>query len=224
MWKRALSTQSVFCEALVSNQILTQKQMAHAAQRYRLGASKCGGVIFWQIDHEAHIHDGKIMYYRPDCHRDKSHAPTWVSYLLQQRHKWPDKPPTSHCLFGLHLLKAGGVEKIAIVEAEKTAVIMSALYPDYLWLATGGLGEVQAEKFRPLRGHKIVMFPDTDPEGLAFRRWSEAAQTVMSQLFWEDSPPIHVSNLLERHASPSQKSRKIDIADFYLESIKPQKI
>ena len=92
-------------------------------------------------------------------------------------------------------------------------MILSERYPQYLWLATGGLGEVQADKFRPLRGRKVVLFPDTDPDGIAYRRWYEAAQQVMQQPFWEDSPPIYVSPLLERHATPEQKAAKIDLID-----------
>ena len=228
MWNKTLSTASVFCRALVSNGFLTEAQMHHAALRYRLGCSRSGGVIFWQIDQEGRIHDGKIMYYLPDCHRnkDKRFHPTWVSAILQRRYRFPDAPKASHCLFGLHLIEEGGRRKeegdyskhspknIAIVEAEKTAVIMSEHYPQCIWLATGGLGEVQVEKFRPLRGHKVIMFPDTDPDGIAFRRWSEAAETVHRQIWWEDSPPIRVSRILEDRASPDQKARKIDLVDF----------
>ena len=94
---------------------------------------------------------------------------------------------------------------------------MSELYPQCIWLAAGGLGEVQVDKFRPLRGHKVIMFPDTDPEGIAFKRWSEAATAVMNQPFWESSPPIRVSPLLELRSTPSQKSRKIDLIDFIYE-------
>ena len=238
MWKQALSINSVFCDALVSNRILTQEQMEHAAQRYRLGASNSRGVIFWQIDHEGRIHDGKIMYYRTDCHRDKSHNPTWVSALLARREaalmQTPHHPltlrhTTSHCLFGLHLLDVTNrptvmepmrdTPPVAVVEAEKTAVIMSEIYPDYLWLAAGGLTQLQPDKFRPLRGHRLILFPDTDPTGEAYKLWYETAQMVQQQLFWEGSPPIHVSDLLERHATEDQKQRKIDLADYYLESV-----
>lgn len=218
-WRRALSTESVFCDALVACGILTQEQMEHASQRYRLGASKSRGVIFWQIDHEERIHNGKIMYYRDDCHRDKAHKPTWVSYLLQQRYRFPDNPPCSHALFGLHLLHTGSRPRCAVVEAEKTAVILSEMYPQYLWLATGGLGETQPEKFRPLRGCEVILFPDTDPDGIAFKRWTDAAAEVNRQLWWEDCPKICVSDLLERCATPEQKRRKIDLADFYLETV-----
>ena len=264
LWRRCLSINSQFCKAVVAARYLTWEQMVSAACRYRLGASKQGGVIFWQIDQEERVRDGKVMYYQTDCHRDKQHNPTWVSTLLRQRDPFPNSPhETSHCFFGTHLLTEshfkghteiteiterpkGQIEiterfptsyaqpvpealsvisvisvcpkkSVCVVEAEKTALIMSEVYPEYVWLAAGGLGEVQVEKFRPLRGHKVVLFPDTDPDGIAFRRWSDAATHVMQQAFWEDSPPIRVSPVLELHASPSQKSRKIDLVDFIFE-------
>ena len=271
LWRECQSIKSQFCEAVVAAGYLTWEQMVSAACRYRLGASKLGGVIFWQIDQDERVRDGKVMYYGPDCHRlkDKEHHPTWVSTLLRLRDPFPNAPhETSHCFFGTHLLteshfkghtdlrsalplatkgtqdchtdlfphscqaqpvpKALSVKSVqsvchkksvCVVEAEKTAVILSELYPQYVWLAAGGLGEVQADKFRPLRGHKVVLFPDTDPDGTAFKRWSDAATTVMQQPFWEDSPPIRVSPLLELHASSEQKSRKIDLIDFVFDDI-----
>ena len=251
LWKKCMSINSQFCKAVVSAGYLSWEQMVCAACRYRLGASKQGGVIFWQIDQEERVRDGKVMYYGPDCHRlkDKAHHPTWVSSLIRRRDPFPNSPhETSHCFFGLHLLgqtdnfcpaemkeikemtpseyvkrsqisaisviSAGQLKSVAIVEAEKTAVILSEHYPQYVWLAAGGLGEVQTDKFRPLRGYKVVMFPDTDPDGTAFRRWSEAATAVMQQPFWEDSPPIRVSPILELNATPAQKAAKIDLVDF----------
>ena len=107
MWRRALSTESVFCKAVVAAGYLTEQQLKRATRRYRLGCTSQGGVIYWQTDHQERIHDGKIMYYRSDCHRDKLRHPTWVSALLQQRHQWVDKPKASHCLFGLHLVESG---------------------------------------------------------------------------------------------------------------------
>ena len=216
-----LSVGNQFCDAVVRAGYLSYEQMFSAACRYCIGASKRGGVIFWQIDHEGRVHDGKVMYYLPDCHRnkDKSAHPTWVSALLAKRNGNP-KGTSSHCLFGLHQLTSDIIRQpsnIAIVEAEKTAFILSELYPEYIWLASGGLSEVQPEKFRPLRGHRVVMFPDTDPDGIAFRCWNNAAREVMRSVFWEDSPPIRVSPLLELKATAAQKQRKIDILDFQFE-------
>ena len=172
MWRKSLSINSSFCKALVSTGYLTWQQMLDAVCRYRLGADRKGRVIFWQIDRNERICDGKVMAYGPDCHRlkEKEHAPTWVSALLAKRHGGKQEGDiVRHCLFGLHLLKDLDLQPVAVVEAEKTAVILSAYYPQYVWLATGGLFEVQPEKFRPLKGRKVILFPDTDPTGMRRR-------------------------------------------------------
>ena len=219
LWQRCLSIRNQFCEAVVCAELLSFEQMVNASCRYCIGASRRGGVIFWQIDHEGRVHDGKVMYYQSDCHRNKSKAahPIWVSTFLAHRHGSRKSDTTSHCFFGQHLLSANPQATCAIVEAEKTAFILSELYPGYLWLAAGGLGEVQPDKFRALRGHKVILFPDTDPDGIAFHRWTEAATLVMNAPFWEGSPPIRVSPILELHATKDQKRRKIDLIDFIFE-------
>ena len=220
MWRKSLSINSSFCKALVSTGYLTWQQMLDATCRYRLGADRLGRVIFWQIDSDERICDGKVMAYGPDCHRlkEKEHAPTWVSALLAKRHGGKQEGDiVRHCLFGLHLLKDLDLQPVAVVEAEKTAVILSAYYPQYVWLATGGLFEVQPEKFRPLKGRKVILFPDADPDGKAYAYWYEAAQQVMAQPYWDDSPPIRVSALLEQHATADQRRRKIDLVEFITE-------
>lgn len=225
LWRRCLSIRSQFCDAVVASGLLTWEQMLSAACRYCVGATRKGGVIFWQIDHEGRVHDGKVMYYQRDCHRykDNEHRPTWISAILRHRDPFPNAPhETSHCFFGLHLLTEDVRWKmddvmVVVVEAEKTAFVLSERYPQYVWLAAGGLGEVQLEKFRTLRGRRVIMMPDTDPDGTAFRHWNEAAQAVMQSVFWEDSPPIHVSAFLELNATPEQKRRKIDLLDYIME-------
>ena len=190
------SDASAFCRALVSNGYLTEAQMQHAAQRYRLGVSRDGGVIFWQIDTTGSILDGKIMYYRPDCHRDHKRHPQWVSNRLKHYYLGDDVEliasiPSYHCLFGTHLLMEDArckmadvfpqtssfrlhTSDVAVVEAEKTAVILSEHYPAYLWLAY----EV-AREARRLYGCNITVSP-----------------------------------LLELSATPEQKQRKIDLVDY----------
>lgn len=230
LWKRCLSIRNQFCDAVVASGMLSFNQMVDAACRYCIGETKKGGVIFWQIDTEGRVHDGKVMYYLPDCHRNKDqrYRPTWVSALLRKRHDpFPNAPhKTSHCFFGLHQLIPifqGDREEllqknVVIVEAEKTAFVLSELFPEHIWLAAGGLGEVQPDKFRPLRKYKVIMMPDTDTDGTAFKRWYNAAKEVMQSVFWEDSQPIHVSSFLELNATPEQKQRKIDLLDYVIEN------
>ena len=191
--------------------------MVHAALRYRLGRSKDDAVIYWQIDQLGQVHDGKLMWYGPDCHRLKDRHATWVMYLQKKYFGIPQHAfqPT-HCFFGTHLLLSK--KSVCIVEAEKSAVILSELYPQYIWLASGGMGELQVNKFMPLSDYKVILFPDTDPDGRAFTRWYDAAQAVMKSLYWPKDNPIRVSPFLERHASKDQKRRKIDLVDYYFES------
>ncbi len=83
---------------------------------------------------------------------------------------------------------------------------------------------MQPRLFQPLRHCRVTLFPDTDPDGTAYRRWYDVAQEVMASVIWEDSYPIRVSPLLEQHATPEQKARKIDLVDFLFENdtLKPR--
>ena len=248
MWQQRQSADSDFCRALVANGYLTEAQMQHAAERYRLGRSRDGGVIFWQIDTTGSIFDGKIMYYRADCHRDHLRHPQWVSNSLKRYYLKDYKEgkveedkkliasiPSHHCLFGTHLLTGERLTvngerlnnnhepitlnpepTVAVVEAEKTAVIMSEHFPQYLWLAAGGLFELTADKLFPLRHHRIILFPDTDPDLTAYTRWYEVAGEAR-RLYGLN---ISVSPLLEQRATPEQKQCKIDLVDYLFETPK----
>jgi len=266
---KSLSHNSEFCKSVVSAGYLTDSQLRHAAARYRLGRSKDGGVIFWQIDDQQRVRTGKIMYYQPDCHRDKEHHPTWVHALMKD--SLPSDYDLRPCLFGLHLINShpdplmgrgylseratGGAVKpphiggglagvdvsfssflcarekdnpqeknnpqekdslgnkgVAIVESEKTAIILSEKFPDFFWLSCGGLQMFKPELLEPLRQHRIIIFPDTDPQGEAFRLWTQVA--LDAQRLYKFRYPLRVSPLLEQHATPEQKEAKIDLVDF----------
>ena len=81
----------------------------------------------------------------------------------------------------------------------------------------GGMNELTPTKLFPLKGRKIILFPDTDEEGLAYSNWYKICQESQRLL----GHPIYLSPLLEQRASPSQKRRKIDILDYYFETINP---
>lgn len=220
--ERHLSSMSTFCKAVVSQGLLTMQQMQHAVQRYRLGMSRDGGVIFWQIDHMGTIYDGKVMYYHSNCHRDHHHNPTWVSAELKRFYQPPFDIPTQHCLFGTHLLrnedensklKTENSKPISVVEAEKTAVIMSEHCPQYLWMASGGLEALLPELLFPLRGHRIILFPDTDETCTAYSKWYHVARKAS----WLLGQRVTISPLLEQRATPGQKRRKIDLVDFFFD-------
>ena len=212
-----------FTRALVSTGILTQEQMNHAAETFRLSTAD-DSVIFWQIDSEGNIREGKVMYYQADGHRSHSRKPVTVSWLLKEAKKIPKDWQASRCLFGLHQTSYENEDEngdenenriIAVVESEKTAVICSELIPrlseaEVIWLATGGKSNLSAQALLPLKGMRVILFPDTD----AYTDWVKTAQEITEQF----GHPITVSNILEQYATADQKKRKIDLADFIIES------
>ena len=206
---------TAFCRALVNTGLLSQKQVEQVIMRYRLGRSHDGGIVFWQIDEQERVRDGKIMYYLDNCHRDHLRKPTWVSYRLRKRGMILNTFHASPCFFGQHLLRNTLDPLVAIVESEKTAVVCSQLVPSYngrtvVWLASGGLSQLRPELFLPLKDYDIIVFPDTDTQGEAYRKWSEVVAEAQHLL----SHPIFLSDLLERCASAEQKQLKIDLLDL----------
>ncbi len=209
-----ISCKSQFCKACSNVGYLTLGQLVRAVMRYQLGMSLDGGVIFWQMLSENSVYDGKIMYYKPDCHRNHDHHPTWVTSILKQYCSCSLDVDIPRCLFGTHLLWERPADTpVAIVEAEKTAVVMSELFPDYIWVAPGGLEALKPQSLLPLKGRRVILFPDTDPDGKTFAKWFDVAKQGEKVI----GRPIMVSPLLEREASEDQKRRKIDILDYVFE-------
>jgi len=222
---RFKGTSNEFTRAIVQNGILTQEQMNHASEVFRLSTIE-DSVIFWQIDQEDNIREGKVMYYQADAHRSHSRKPVSMSYLLKQAKQLPDDWTARHCLFGLHQLKPfldtpeGENVIIAVVESEKTAIICSELLPTLedtrvIWLATGGKTNLSTQALQPLLGHRVILFPDTDTTGETYHDWLNTA-TRVNKALPSSAREVTVSNILELHATEDQKHRKIDIADFVI--------
>ena len=165
---------------------------------YRIGATRWGCVIFWQIDRQGLVHGGHIMQYRPDGHRGGyqgwTHGP-----LIQQRLLPPDWQ-LYQCLYGEHLLPLRPDAHVCIVESEKTALIMAALQPQHLWLATSGSGGLNAEKLACLRGRCFTLFPDSG----CFEKWQKVMQGA-------DGFQYTISDRLEQYPANT------DLADLLLE-------
>ena len=231
------SSSSTFAHALRQNGILTHDQVNHAVKQYHLGVYRdtyrqdYHSVVFWQIDELNRVHEGKIMHYQPNCHRDKQKVPGTISNELKMQKQLDTTWKATPCLFGLHLINRNLSATIAIVESEKTAVIMSEINSDsesdgdsqslsvvcsqqsessVIWLASGGLTALTPQMFLPLKGRKIILFPDTDPNQEAYNLWKRVALKAEELI----QTPIYVSDILERLATPSQKERKIDVADL----------
>jgi len=199
---------SDFCREVVASGCLTQEQMAHAAARYQLGKSRSGRCIFWMIDESGIVRDGHI-------------GDSWASVMLKNREPellkdWHVK----HCLFGLHTLprltgaychpSQGEGRAVCVVEKEPSAVILSELFPDCIWLASVYPMNLNVFSFKCLQGYQVMLFPSTDETMDTYLFWLETAQQIRR------SYPIDmtVSSVLEDHATPEQKAARIDLAGF----------
>ena len=180
---------------------LSVEDMHQACDRYYLGKTKTGTPIYWMIDDmntplDAHIGD------------------RWISQLLKQREPLVANWQVQHCLFGLHLL-SHTMSPAAIVESEASAIVLSALFPETIWLAYATTSHLSPDLFAPLEGHIVTIYPRTD-------------STLSNYLFFQDlvcltlqryDLDITVSPLLEDNATADQKARCIDLLDYLKESL-----
>lgn len=133
-----------------------------------------GRIIWWQIDREGVIRTGKVMSYLSNGHRDKSDqwGVTWAHKHPQLKNLFKGEE-LQQCLFGEHLLKSNPNKTVALVESEKTAVIMSRFLPEYVWLATGGSQGIKSnERLAVLSGRKVLLIPDNGQ----YYAWKRAAE------------------------------------------------
>lgn len=171
-----------------------------------------GSVVFWQIDSANRVRAGKVMQYNPETgKRLKNPNRDFITWI----HKVESLPDyqLNQCFFGEHLLK-NSTKPVAIVESEKTAVIASVHFPEFVWLACGQLNGLNPTKARVLEGRKVVLFPDVN----GYEKWKAVADKL------SNITNITVSDYLERHASPKERADGCDLADYLLrnpKAIKP---
>ena len=159
--------------------------------KYQVGTSNQfnSSTVFWQMDNTGNIRSGKIMNYDTSTgkrQKNKDGRPLihWAHSVL----KIPNYN-LKQCLFGLHLLN-DNVKQVAIVESEKTALIMSIESPNYTWMSTGSLQGFKYEYLAPLKGTAIIAFPDKG----GYAQWQKTADILNDKGF-----DIKVSQFLENN-------------------------
>ena len=196
------------------NTHLGTRKTQELISKFYIGTSKHwpGATVFWQIDSQGRIRTGKIMLYDP-LEGKRVKAPfnhiSWVHQALKL-----NPFHLSQTLFGAHQLIHAPMSKlIALVESEKTAIIATALWPEFIWLATGSLNGLSPERCRPLKGKKVILFPDAGAYGL----WQEKAEELNNQL----GIKIKVSNWLEEHVNQACLEQGADLADCLSRKLYP---
>ena len=204
--------------------------VAAALKRYRVGGTPDGATLWWQIDEQGRVHTGKAMQYNPlTGHRVKETggAVNWAHRM--RRYGEPSELVVPQCLFGLHLLndnvdvnenlaprcvqapslrgRAGG--EVAIVESEKTALIMSLVCPEKVWLATGGKANFKEQMLAPLIGLEVAVYPDAD----ALHDWYTRAVEMNRTLGTHLHIPTGYYNLMDHDEA---RREGWDLADILL--------
>lgn len=137
-------------------------------------------IIFWQIDSHLQIHRGKVMYYNTDGHRVKLQRKDGSEYgrvkmmwnfLHRDRAVEPEM-----CYFGEHLVTLYPDKPVALVESEKTAMVMSYFFPWFNWIATLSLNNFQSYRLGFLKDYRrpVIVFPDFD----GFDKWQDKAIAI----------------------------------------------
>lgn len=179
-----------------------------AVKDYFIGSTKDGKTIFWQIDQNRRIRTGKIIAYDlTNGKRRKDISPNWIHAEMKRRGFLKADFNLKQCFFGEHLLQIEKSKPIAIVEAEKTAVIASICFPEMVWLAVGAKGYLTDERLRILEGKKVLLYPDAD----AYTFWQE--KTAQAQ---RNGLDVRISKLIETHSTEFEKKEGFDLADYLI--------
>lgn len=211
--ERSASYQSNFVRFLC--EFLTTEQISSIGDKYALGATRNKEIIFWQIDIKGKVHTGKIMQYNPLTGKRIKHesgAIDWVHNKLKKACTLPEDYNLQQCFFGEHLLGLHPEAIVCIVESEKSALISAAIFPEQVWLATGGIGNLSIEKCQVLKGRNVILYPDLN----AYNKWLDKAIEIEKQCGCN----ISVSTLLEDIATPEAKVQGLDVADYMIYQLK----
>ncbi len=186
--------------------MFSEVEVEDAIRKYSIGTSKIwnGATVFWQIDNNQKVRHGKIMLYssitgkRVKNKEGKAFISSARSVLKL------DKFVLNQCLFGLHLINKTNPKTIAIVESEKTAIIMSIFKPEYIWLSTGSKSGFKYDMLKPIKDFKIVAFPDNSE----YTDWLNKAIDLNTHGF-----KIFVNDWIENNAF----KEGVDLADVLID-------
>lgn len=214
--KRLQGKRNTFVDFLST--LFDEAQVAEAVQRYCIGGDSLQRTIFPNIDQEGRCVGGAVIPYLPSGHRDRGKKPSTIHAELKKKNKtFP--PQGDQVLFGSHLLRLYPSASVGVVEAQKSAVILSIVYPHIIWVATCGKTNFNERMVVPIYDRNVVAYPDMDgvqewtqrAKDLPFKNirvsdWWRFAQTdkdditdVVLQAIQEEKRPYIIPDIITTH-------------------------
>lgn len=173
------------------------------AQGYTInGCSACS--LFPMIDVNGNCHRMKVIPFPSnDHHRIKGQDKR--KDITQRSGK-----NTKLTYFGSHLLRKYPNKPIAVCESEKTALVGQIFFDQFLWIATGGKGNLKPHHAAFMKGRVLNLFPDVDglidnDKGVS---WIKRADELR-----EEGHTVLMADSLLRQCDPNGKD---DICDIIL--------
>ena len=217
--------QNIFLNNLL-NKGIPSDSISKISNDYYLGTltkgAYLGAVTFPFIDENGRVNAIQVKRFNEE---NKTTENAWLHSILYKGYKKTNNVPewiTSYyendkktkCLFGIHLIKKYPDKKIIVVESAKNAILGAIFLPEYIWLASGSLGNIQAYKFKALKGKEVILIPDTSKDSIAFEQWKFKADEINKT----EGTNIKINDFLECIATEKQKLEGYDIADFLMEN------
>lgn len=169
--KRLQGQRNTFIDFLLT--LFDKPKVAAAVERYCIGGDSMCRTIFPNIDQEGRCVGGAVIPYLANGHRDKSKGASNIHAELRRKDK---TLPTQadQVLFGSHLLRLYPTASVGVVESQKSAVILSVIYPNLIWLATAGMTNFNERLLAPIYDRNVVAYPDVN----GVQVWTQRAKDL----------------------------------------------
>lgn len=169
--KRLQGQRNTFIDFLLT--LFDPPKVAAAVERYCIGGDSMCRTIFPNIDQEGRCVGGAVIPYLPNGHRDKTKGLSNIHAELKRKDKTLP-PQADQVLFGSHLLRLYPSASVGVVESQKSAVILSIIYPEIVWVATAGMTNFNERLLSSIYDRNVVCYPDVN----GVQEWTERAKQL----------------------------------------------
>ena len=169
--KRLQGQRNTFIDFLLT--LFDSPKVAAAVERYFIGGDSQCRTIFPNIDTEGRCVGGAVIPYLVNGHRDKSKGASNIHAELRRKNKtYPTQ--ADQVLFGSHLLRHYPTASVGVVESQKSAVILSIIYPEIVWVATAGMTNFNERLLSSIYDRNVVCYPDVN----GVKVWTQRAKDL----------------------------------------------